>query len=101
MPNRVYTDLDKLRSDVNGLIDRRRVRIHHHAKLKHPEFTDVERIAVVRYGGRIRADQERARAEGVYLCWAILPSLGLCRTVFCIEERPLEGLVLIISVFRE
>jgi len=101
MPNRVYTDLSQLRRDTNDLIDRGRVRVHHHARSKHPEFTDVERIAVVRYGGRISFDRSHARSEGRYVCWGRLEGHGLCRAVFCMEEQPSGDLVIVISGFVE
>jgi hypothetical protein len=101
MPNRVYNDLNKLRFDVNYLIDRGRVRVHRHAGTSHPEFSELEQIAAVRFGGPIRADLKRNRTEGVYVCWANLPLHGLCRAVFCIEDHPDDGLVLVITVFRE
>ena len=101
MPNRVYPDLNKLRVEVNDLIDRGQVVVHHHARKSHPEFTDVERIAVVRFGGRIQRDRSRRTEEGVYVCWAQLPSHGLCRAVFCVGAD-LEGdYLLIITVFGE
>lgn len=101
MTNRVYTDLNKLRKETNDLIDRGRVRIHRHARESHPELSELEQIGVVRYGGRPRPDRDRNLSEGVYVCWARLAGHGLCRAVFCIEEDPSGGVVLIITAFVE
>jgi|SRR5579859_3868395 len=101
MPNKVYSDLDELRKQVNDLIDRGRVRVHHHARQSHPEISEFERIAIIRYGGPIRPDSSRKPSEGVYLCWATLRTHGRCRGVFCVEEGAGSETVLIITAFRE
>ena len=101
MPNRVYTDFNELRRQVNDLIDRRKVRVHRHARKSHPEISELEQIAIVRYGGPIRPDKDRNLSEGVYLCWATLQTLGRCRGLFCIEETSGGDLVLIITAFQE
>jgi hypothetical protein len=101
MPNRIFTDLSDLRTVVNSLIDQGKVRVHRHAKDKHPELSDIERIAIVRYGGRMRPDRKRAASEGVYVCWATRPLLGLCRAVLCVEEEEGGDSVLIITAFPE
>jgi hypothetical protein len=101
MPNRVYTDLTKLRKDTNDLIDQGRVRVHDHARRKHPELSELEQILIVRYGSGDKPDRNRRPTDGIYVCWARLPSSGLCRGVFCIEESPGGDLVLIISAFQE
>lgn len=101
MPNKVYSDLAELRKEANTLIDLGRVRVHKHARKSHPELDEVEQIAVVRYGGKIKADRDRAPYEGVYLCWAILPSHGLCRAAFCVESGPGGDHLLVITAFRE
>lgn len=99
MSNRVFTDFNKLRQETNDLIDRGRVRVHSHARESHPELSELEQIAVVRYGGRPRLDRDRGPSEGVYVCWARLPTLGLCRAVFCIEQIPGGDVVLVITAF--
>lgn len=101
MPNRLYTDLNKLRRDTNDLIDQGRVRVHQHAKKQHSEFSDFERIQVVRLGGTIQFDQTTPQTSGRYVCWSFLSPHGLCRAVFVIEEHPGGDLVLIISVFSD
>lgn len=101
MPNKVYTNLGELRKEINDLIDRGRVRVHRHGRKSHPELTELEQIGVVRYGGSIRPDRSRKASEGVYVCWARLPSQGLCRGVFCVEESIGDDIVLIITAFQE
>jgi len=101
MANRVYTDLNKLRSETNDLIDRGRVRIHKHARESHPELSELEQVGVVRYGGPIKSDRDRGTASGVYVCWAHMPKHGLCRGVFCIEEGLGGDLVVIITAFKQ
>lgn len=101
MANRVYSDLNQLRKDTIDLIDRGRVRIHRHARESHPELSELEQIGVVRYGSRPKPDRGRGLSEGVYVCWARLPRHGLCRAVYCIEEGPGGGVVLIITAFVE
>jgi hypothetical protein len=101
MPNRVYTDITKLRVEVNRLIDQGRVRIHIHANKSHPELTEIEKVAIVRYGTRTRPDSRRKPSEGVYVCWATRPRVGLCRGVFCVEETLGGDMVLVITAFPE
>lgn len=101
MPNQVYSDLNELRRRTNDLIDQGRVRVHYHARESHPELSEFDRIAVVRYGGKIQPSRGRDPSEGVYVCWAMHPSFGLCRGVFCIEESGGGEIVLIITVFVE
>lgn len=101
MPNRVYTDLSKLRRDVNDLIDRGQVRVHRHARRSHPELTELEQIAVVRYGGRPRPDRGRSESEGVYVCWATLSRHGVCRGVFSVEVGEGGDIVLVITAFAD
>lgn len=101
MPNRVYTDLRRLRRDTNDLIDRGQVRVRRHARRSHPELTELEQIGAVRYGGSIKADSERPKGDGVYVCWSRLPGRGLCRAVFCIEIGPTDDVVLVITAFEE
>lgn len=101
MPNRVYSDKNELRKKVNDLIDRGGVRVHQHARRSHPELSELEQIAIVRYGSEIRDDKNRRTSEGVYVCWARLPIHGLCRAVFCIEETAGGEFVLIITAFQE
>jgi hypothetical protein len=101
MPNRVYQDLNKLRTETNGLIDRGGVRVHRHARIQHPELSELEQIAVVRYGGAIKFDEKRPQSDGVYVCWSRLPGPGLCRGVFSIVEGLNGDLVLVITAFQE
>jgi hypothetical protein len=101
MPNRVYQNFEELRQDVNSLIDSGRVLVHHHARESHSEFSDVERIAVVRYGGQPKADRSRPAKDGVYVCWGRLEGHGLCRGVFCVEETDTAAQVLVITVFHQ
>ena len=101
MPNRVYSDLAQLRTEVNQLIDQGRVRVHQHARKAHPELSEIEQVAIVRYGGIIRRDKARDPGQGVYVCWGYLPSRGLCRAVFCVHRDGERDLVLIITAFRE
>jgi hypothetical protein len=101
MPNRVYSNFTQLRKDTNQLIDRGRVKVHQHARDSHPELTEIEQIGIVRYGGTIQPDKNRDPTDGVYVCWARLPSRGLCRAVFCIQADPEADIVLIITAFEQ
>lgn len=101
MANRVYTDLKKLRNETNDLIDQGRVRVHRHARGAHPELKALEQIAVVRYGGTIKADHQRPKSDGVYLCWCDVSGTGLCRAVFCVEEHSTGDVVVVITAFKE
>lgn len=101
MPNRVFTDFNKLRQETNDLIDRGQVRVHIHARKSHPELSEFEQVATVRFGGTPRPDRNRGPSKGVYLCWARLPRHGLCRGVFCIEEIGGGSIVLVTTAFRE
>jgi hypothetical protein len=101
MKNRVYKDLKKLRTDVERLIDDGRVLVIQHARLSHPELEPDDQIAIVRFGGTIKQDQKRDPSEGVYLCWATLPGLGICRAVFCVQETQQGPIVKIITGFQD
>lgn len=101
MSNRVYHDLKQARTDVENLIDQGRVRVHLHARRTHPEMKVEEQVAIVRYGGPIKPDQGRDPTEGVYVCWADLPGLGLCRAAFCVEETRQGPIVLVITGFQD
>jgi hypothetical protein len=101
MPNRVYTNLTKLRTEVEKLIDQGRVRVLRHARETHPELTEIEQIAIVRYGGPIQRDKTRDPAEGVYVCWGGLASVGPYRAVFCVSNESEADVVLIITAFQE
>src|SRR5205809_4132711 len=99
--NRVFTDMDKLRQAVNDLVGQGRHRIIHHAREAHPEFSDLDRVEVVRWGGRDKPDRKRDPSDGVYLCWLKHPRHGLCRGVYAIEQTPGGEILYIISVMPE
>lgn len=101
MANRVYPDMDQLRTEVNALIDQGKVRVHKHAKSKHPELSELEQIAVIRYGSRPKPDRDRPASDGVYVCWGKLPDDRLCRGVFCVEQVQAALSVLVITAFEE
>jgi hypothetical protein len=101
MSNRVYPDMNQLRTHVNNLIDEGRVRVHRHARTGHPELSLVEQVAIVRYGGAIKPDRDRGPDDGVSICWASLPNRGRCRGVFCVEESPSGDSILVITGFEE
>jgi hypothetical protein len=101
MTNRAYTDFAELRRVTVELIDAGRVRVHKHAQESHPELSEVEQIAVVRYGSQPRLDRKRDPSAGVYVCWAQLPGRGLCRGVFCIEQTGARDVVLVSTAFVE
>ena len=101
MANRVYPDMKKLRTDVNDLIDRSRVRVHPHARSSHPELSPIEQIAIVRYGGQPKPDRERPPTDGVYVCWGTLPGGRLGRAVFSVEVTSQGDFVLVITAFEE
>ena len=93
--------MDKLRQAVNDLIGQGRYRIIHHARKAHPEFSDLDRVEVVRWGGRDKPDRKRDPSDGVYLCWLQHPRHGLCRGVYAIEQTPGGEILYIISVMPE
>lgn len=100
-PDRVFTDMGRLRKTAETLIDQSSYRITSHAKIEHPEFDDLTRLAIVRWGGRDRRDRNRPPSEGVYVCWANHPLQGLCRAVYAIQQIPDGDLLVIISVMPE
>lgn len=100
MANRIYRDMRVLRRDVEALIDANRIRITEHARTRHPELTDTDRIAIVRWGTLPKPDEDRPLTDGVYVCWLNHPRLGRCRGCFCVEEHGGVA-VLIITAFRE
>jgi hypothetical protein len=99
--NRIFTDMGELRQAVNDLISQGRYRVIVHAKEAHPEFDEVDRVHVVRWGTRDRPDEKKAPSEGVYLCWLRHPRFGMCRGVYAIEETPAGDILVIITVMRE
>ena len=99
--NRVFADMGKLRQTVEALIDQGRYRITKHPREAHPEFSDTDRVAIVRWGGRDKPDRQRDSSEGVYLCWARHPQHGPCRAVYAVEETPAGDILAIISVMPE
>ena len=101
MTNKVYTSNEELARDKVRHIEQGRFRVSRHAGEKHPELTDVERAAIVRYGTGDKPDRERPASAGVYLCWATLPTHGVCRAVFCIEETSSGTVLKIITAFPE
>jgi hypothetical protein len=101
MPNRVFRDLRELRPTVVRLIEQGRFRISFHARLDHPELNEMDKLEVVRYGGRDRPDSKRPAADGVYVCWARHPVHGLCRGVYAVEQVSNGDLVVVITAFKE
>lgn len=99
--NRVFADMAQLRRTVETLVDQSRYRITTHAKVEHSQFSDVDRVAVVRWGGRDRPDRSRDPSGGVYLCWARHPTHGLCRAVYAVEQGAGGDILLIITVMPE
>lgn len=99
--NRVFADMANLRRAVNDLVDQGRYRVIHHAREAHPEFSDTDRVHVVRWGSRDKPDEKKDPSEGVYLCWLRHPRYGLCRGVYAIEETPLGDVLDIITVMPE
>lgn len=98
--NRVFEDLQKLRSEKKRLIESRLYRVSRHAGEKHPELTDEERVAVVLLGTGDRLDRNREPTDGVYVCWASLPVHGLCRGVYCVVQSD-RSYLKIITAFPE
>ena|SRR5580693_5622930 len=101
MANRVFPDMDKLRSEVNDLIDKGRVRVHPHARSSHPELSSIEQVAIVRYGGRPSPDRNPPLSHGIYICWATLPLGRRARAVFCVEGQLQGEIVVVITAFEE
>jgi hypothetical protein len=93
--------MDELRSEVNSLIDKGRVRVHPHARSSHPELSSIEHIAIVRYGGRPKPDRNRPLTDGVYVCWATLPSGMRARAVFFLEGQLPGDIAVVITSFEE
>ncbi len=101
MVNRVFRDLAELRRTVEELIDAGRYLISSHARLDHPDVGELDKLSIVRYGGRDRPDSKRPAADGVYLCWAQHPVHGLCRGVYAIEQIHSGDLIVVITAFKE
>ncbi|MBI4416785.1 MAG: hypothetical protein HY557_07370 [Euryarchaeota archaeon] len=99
--NRIFTDMVELRGAVEALLEQRRFRVTEHARTAHPEFSDVDRLAIVRWGGQDTPDRDRDPSEGIYLCWAQHPRHGLCRAVYAIETTSRGDILVIISVMPE
>lgn len=62
-----------------------RYRLSDHAQTDHPDLSEWEKVAVVRYGGRDQHDKNRDPQDGVYVCWATMDGT-LCRGVYAIEK---------------
>lgn len=103
MVTRRYDDPRTLRRRVEELVDAEppRVRVTRHAREAHPEFSDLDRIAIVRWGGQDQPDRDRPSSDGVYLCWANHPTFGRCRACYAIEETTTGDILVIVSVFPE
>lgn len=85
------------------LIDQGRYRLTVHAQRDHPEISDVEKVAVVRYGANDKPDSQRPPGAGVYLFWARHPVHGVCRAVYAIEAgaQPDQDILVLITAFPE
>ena len=101
MANRAFRDLQELRRTAERLIDEGRFRISAHARVEHPQLTEMDKLEIVRFGGRDRLDAKRPAADAVYVCWARHPLHGLCRGVYAIEQLPSGDLVVVITAFKE
>ena len=100
MGNRVFDDPEDARAEAERLIDDGRFRLTDHAREDHPELSESDKIAVVRYGGHDQPDADRDPDEGVYVCWAKIDGT-LCRGVYCVEETGLAPILVIITAFPE
>lgn len=100
MGNRVYDDPAGARQEAEKLIDANRYRLTDHARFDHPELSEWEKVAVVRYGGRDKLDEQRDPEEGVYLCWAKIRGT-LCRGVYAVEETSQGPILVVITAFPE
>lgn len=101
MGNRAFADMAALRKEVIRLVGEGRIRWTVHAQFDHPEIPQVDKLAIVQWGG---ADQpnERARpGEPSYVCWARHPVHGLCRGVYAVVDTKHGPYVRIITVFKE
>lgn len=101
MTNRVFADLRELRRTAESLIDQGNYKVTEHARTDHPEISEFDKLAIVRYGGGDKPDQNRPPTDGVYVCWALHPAHGLCRGVYAVEQFASGERIVVISVFRE
>src|SRR6266508_815351 len=99
--NRVFRDMLELRETAEGLLAQGKYRITYHSKDEHPEFSDVDRVSVSRWGGQDQPDRNRDPSDGIYVCWASHPRHGRCRGVYAIEPTPAGEILVIITVMRE
>ncbi len=99
--NRIFTDMRLIRRTVEALIDQTRFRIQPHARSAHQQFSDSDRVAVVRWGGRDSPDRTRPLSDGVYVCWATHPVHGLCRAAYAVEQTSVGEILVIITVMPE
>lgn len=100
MGNRVFDDPGDARQEAERLIDAGRYRLTDHAQVDHPELSEWQKVAVVRFGGRDKLDQNRDPEDGVYVCWAKIEG-RVCRGVYAIEETSLAEILVIITAFPE
>lgn len=101
MGNRHYDDMAQLRLEVEALIDAGRYRLTVHAQVDHPELSPSDKVAVVRHGGGDKLDEDSRASQPKYVCWAHLPSHGLCRAAYAVEDSLTGDLVVVITAFPE
>jgi hypothetical protein len=68
MGERYYDDMEALRRDVTRLIAAGRYRLTHHAQNSHPELSELDKLAIIRYGGRDRLDARANPSSPRFMC---------------------------------